>query len=466
MAHPEIELVSKIVEESDFSEVVKRGLNPGWFKTEEGKLVFKWLWANYHDPKHRGMVPDRVSLSRKFPNFDYCPGSNPITYLISELREIRTRSALRELAEDVLDGLDDPGEDAISLVSEFSSKFRDLATTADDDEGILLSNSADEMKQEYETKEACGGITGIPYPWGPLNKATGGMQPEEWIVIYGRPKNMKTWMLCVIAAEAYINKRRVLVYSKEMSRIQMRRRIVAILVCLDYDRLKSGALDEYEKEDYYEFLDNVGINEEQTRGKGGHQPAMFFFSDKGRKTPASVDTLIAKAEKFRPDIICVDGFYLMHDPNVSPKSAPHVKIYSISRGMKEAAQYLEIPIVGSCQANRGGAGKYTEELDDVAGGDAIGQDADLLLRVYRGPHPTGPGAAVAVTLPGIREAAISPFLINAMPATNFSLLQKSLRMGAFLKDKARMEAAEMGEESETKSSGPTKKKKKKGQFRE
>jgi hypothetical protein len=47
-----------------------------------------------------------------------------------------------------------------------------------------------------------------------------------------------------------------------------------------------------------------------------------------------------------------------------------------------------------------------------------------------------------LTFPGMREAQLNPFLINAVPGTDFSLLQTSVDVAAFLRDKRAMDQEE------------------------
>ena len=46
---------------------------------------------------------------------------------------------------------------------------------------------------------------------------------------------------------------------------------------------------------------------------GAHRRSLRCISDKGKRVSSTVDNLIAEAERFRPDIVFVDGFYLLRD---------------------------------------------------------------------------------------------------------------------------------------------------------
>lgn len=121
------------------------------------------------------------------------------------------------------------------------------------------------------------------------------------------------------------------------------------------------------------------------------------------------------------------------------------QIAHISQDLKGMAQYLEVPVVGTTQANRSGAGKPSTNVDDLSFADSLGMDADMILRVFRGPNPGGRGAALLIYPTKVREAQIPPFVINAFPGVDFSVLQKTVNVKAFLEAKTKMEQEEQEE---------------------
>lgn len=449
MAHPELELISNVVGKGDFSAIRRHGLTPETFETEEGKIVFQWLWTQFHDPRHQGQVPDKNQLLRRFPNFDFRTSRNSIESLVLEIRSTRLKTQLLGLTEEMQQLMDD-GEDPALILASYIPQMRDLHSTGVSDDGLLLAKSAALLRQEYLTKKEAGGITGIPYGWDPLDMATSGMQPEEFVVIYGRPKNMKTWIALKICAAAYEANRRVMVYSKEMSREAMMRRMASIICEVDYERLRTGKLTPLMEEQFFETLDMLEQIEAHN-AEGDQRRSLFFTSDKGNRDPGAgtVDALAAKAEKFRPDLILVDGFYLMKDGRTGMRSRDHKQVSHISGDLKILAQELSIPIIGTTQANRMANKGKGDDLEELSFADAIGQDADVVMRAFRGKGPSG-NPAVLLTFPGVREAQLNPFVVNAVPGADFSLLQSNVDVNSFMKD-----AKALQEEEEQREKGGT-----------
>jgi len=431
----ELELISNVVATGDFSAVRKRGLTPESFLTEEGRLVFRWMWEQFHSPAHPGEVPDADRLRRHFPNFDYRPSRNSVDALIHDILSTRMRVEMEQATMEMTDLLNS-GEDPFAVLSAYLPKLRDLNATSADNDGLLISNAAGLLRQEYATKQIAGGITGIPYPWEPLNTATCGMQPEELIVLYGRPKNMKSWVATAIAAHAYEQNRRVLVYSKEMSREAMLRRAASVICGVDYELLRTAKLPQAKELEFFDILDELTNIENQTQD-GTRKRALCFIGDTDKKG-GSVDTLTAKAEKFGADLVVCDAFYLMRDGRTNTRTADWKNIAHISQDLKLMARALKVPVLGTTQANREANKSQGDDLAELAGSDAIGQDADMIMRCFRGRGPTG-RCAVMLTFPGMREAQLNPFLINAVPGADFSLLQSNVDVRAFLADKSRQD---------------------------
>ena len=112
----------------------------------------------------------------------------------------------------------------------------------------------------------------------------------------------------------------------------------------------------------------------------------FMFSEDSSSL-TTVDAIAGKIQEMKPDMVVVDGMYLMDDQNGEPKGSPQA-LTNVSRGMKRLCQRFDIPIIGTTQAlgwklNN----KRTRAItaDAIGYSSAMGQDADLVLGVERNP---------------------------------------------------------------------------------
>jgi RecA-family ATPase len=92
----------------------------------------------------------------------------------------------------------------------------------------------------------------------------------------------------------------------------------------------------------------------------------------------TIDSLVAKGEQLNPDIMFVDGVYLMLDQVTGESNTPQA-LTNITRGLKRVAQKLDIPIVITTQTllwkMRGG--KVT--ADSIGYSSSFFQDSDVIL---------------------------------------------------------------------------------------
>lgn len=463
MAHPELELLSNVVENGDFVGLKKLGVTRSMFQLPETGEIFQWLWDEFHDPQQRGEVPTETRLRRKFPDFDYSPSRNGIKALVSDIKKMNAQVKLTSLVEEMNDELMEDMDPSLILDS-FLPRFRDLNVEASSQDGLQMADAAELLRQEYMTKKKAGGVTGIPFPWTLMNSKTGGMQDEDFIIIYGRPGNMKTWMACVMAAHAWQANRRVMFFTKEVKQTTIIKRICSILAAINYEKLTQSNLSVEDEEVFFDLVDSIGDIEANAEASG-HRRSLYVVSDKGKRTSTSVQDLQSQAEIFGPDIVFVDGLYLMRDSRSKSRTADWKNIAHISQDLKGMAQYLEVPVVGTTQANRSGAGKPSTNVDDLSFADSLGMDADMILRVFRGPNPSGRGAALLVYPTKVREAQIAPFVINAFPGIDFSVLQKTVNVKAFLEAKTKMEEEEQAQLSGDSPAEPAKREKPKAERR-
>jgi replicative DNA helicase len=463
MSHIELEIISNIVDQRSMREAKKLGLDTGQFRTPEGKEVFTWLWEEYHKVGQLGEVPTKQRLLRKFPTFEYATSKNSIPALVEELGAVYLEKDTANIIDQLATLLED-GFDSKTIIVEALNKFRELQVESIANDGSFLHNKAAKLRDRYVARQTSGGITGIPYPYAPLNKMTGGMCNGDLVYIYGRPGMMKSWLLCVLAAEAHKAKRRTMIYTKEVADETLMERIISVLLKLDYRKYREGALSTEQSGVFFDFLDTMEDLQEDWETE---YPGMFFITDQGVKKPRTVENIVAIAERVRPEILFIDGMYLLSPSERRKNMAEHERIKSISRALKNAAQQLGIPIITTSQANREGKRSISvNDTEDAAFSDAVGQDADVMLRTFKGPHPTIHGGASLMVVPKkIREGTPEPFIINAVPSADWSLQQYPANAKLFLQSMEKQEGATNGG-SQGGSPFRRKHKKKTGPFRE
>lgn len=412
----ELQLIGKIIETQDFHTVEKLRINDTFFLSDsQTKEVFRFIREHYHNELTYGSVPSWALLQQRFYGFPYVPSTDTVATLCQEIRRYKMRADLLSLVDDINTRVDVEPKDALDLIRQKSNEMYAEHEVSND---MFLASAYEHLYAEYNMISQNKGIIGIPFPWDIMNEDTQGMQDGQFLVIYGRPKSMKTWVALVIAAFAYMRGMRVLVYSLEMNEKMILRRVAAIIAQVDYAKFKNGTLDPATQQRVWQILACLKDEELTRSNMSGHSSA--FLATQPRGTASGVNTLQAKIREFDPDLVIVDGMYLMRDDRQKIRNIDWKSVAHVSQDLKATATQFQIPIIGVTQANRS-ADKDPKKADlaELAYADAIAQDCDLCMRVHKQKDPGTHETELVLSFPGGRETTLEAFVINAIPSVNF-----------------------------------------------
>lgn len=405
--HPEMQLLSRIVRTGCMAEVVEWGIGARDFKTARGVA----LWNNAYSffQMEKNSVPGLNTIQTVQPDFDYCDDPNMGTdALCSLVRRNRIQVEAKEYLEAAQEEIDLDPMKALAEVSDRLSTLVELGTRRNTD--VCFAQGAQEILEDYRVSKAGICPTGLTWPWRPLYEETS-IEGGEYVIFYGRPKSKKTWVLSYLISFFYAAlQKKVLVYTKEMTPKNILRRVYACIAEVDYKKLRTGQLGT-SKEDImlsiYDAAQRIGVRDNLWCLSGAD------VAEGGDTVP----WLQAKIEKYKPDIVFVDGIYLMSTPK--RVRSDHERVQSISRDCRQMAMHTQVPVIAATQANRKAAGHNQANLDEIAHSDALAQDATLAIRVIN--ECTTPGKeTVLLAVAGSREFALDGFRINAQCAEDFT----------------------------------------------
>jgi replicative DNA helicase len=230
------------------------------------------------------------------------------------------------------------------------------------------------FQEIHETANRGEAITGLPTGYKQLDKMTAGMHSGDLIIVAGRPGMGKTSFALNVAHHACEkSKSPVAVFSLEMPKGQLVRRLLGSEARVDGNRIRTGQLH---KDDWPKLADAAGTLSEMP----------IWIDD----TPAiSMLELRAKARRLKSEVglslIVVDYLQLMRSG--SRNDSREQEISEISRSLKALAKELEMPVIALSQLNRGvesrGAKDKRPQLSDLRESGAIEQDADTIWFIYR-----------------------------------------------------------------------------------
>lgn len=409
MSNFEMQLVSRIVRTGSIKEVIDWGLNLSDFKTPEARAYYKSIYEYFQNPATAGTVFGPHTIRTIYPQFQTCDDASATTeFLCGEVRKTRLALETREIAVDLVEKLEggDVGG-AIEQAQMALQKLIELGTRRNTD--LNLPDGLDRIIAEYEMKERGVTTAIMPWPWDIMNEATGGLEPADYIVFYGRPKSMKTWALTYLIAWAFQQEKKALIYTKEMTQENIYKRVSACIARLPYQELRNAKLAPDERKALYDLR----------RMSADPMMRSNLVCLSGRDAGSGGDTvawLRAKVDKYKPDVLFVDGMYLLSDDAGKKSQSDHVRVMNISRGLRDLALQFRIPVIATMQANRKAAGHSDANLDEIAYSDALAQDATIAIRTIADKHQP----IMSFVIGGSREFKLEGFRCNAVPARDFS----------------------------------------------
>lgn len=401
-----MQLCSRVIRTGCLTDVLEWGIAPEDFLTSEGRAIFNHIVGYYSMANTAGAVIGEHAAKQQYPNFQMCDDASMTTAALCQ--EVRKSRLSIQLKQQYQRGIELADVDPMKAAAEMQNASADaLNLGLGKNTDVRFTSALDGIVSRYELLKQGVDLSAMKWPWQPMNDATGGIQHNDYIVFFGRPKSMKSWVLAYLIAWAYELGKRAVVYTKEMNAEDIFMRVTACISQITYSGLRMGNLSHEEEQMLYathRMVQMLNTTEQ-----------LICLS--GQDAPAGGDTvpwLRSKVESYKPDLVFIDGLYLMSDVHRAKKREE--RVMNISRELRQMTIQLNLPLLATLQANRKAAGHEEANLDELAYSDAIGQDATGIFRVIN--EKTGPTCQLVVG--GAREFVLNGFRINAVPATDFS----------------------------------------------
>ena len=321
-----------------------------------------------------GNIPDDETILEHFPGFEFINVLESDSYLVDKIREEHLYNSmvpiLNQAAEDMQ-------SDSSIAVSNILPKLERLLERSKFVGGVdLTKNAYDRFNWAMDIAEKSGELLGIHTGFELLDDIIGGMLPgEDLIVIVGRPGQGKSWTLDKMMATAWKNKKSVLLYSGEMSEMQVGSRIDTLLSNVNINSITKGVWTESQLDLYENHIE--AMNDSDT-------PLVVVtpMMMGGRNmTPALLDSMI---QKYRPDVVGIDQLSLMNESTPS-REQKRIQYANIIMDLYKLSAKYGIPIVLNVQAGRAAkdSGADVIQLEHIAESDGVGQNASRVITMQR-----------------------------------------------------------------------------------
>lgn len=403
-------LLSKIVRHDSLKQAIEWGLRDEDFLTDEGRAIYQHMLMMIRDPRFNGSTPGVHVMATLYPNFDMCddPNMSLEAYCVL-VRENKLSVEIQGAFREALASSDNAVDRTTKLMDRLQRNVLSIAYGQRDD--VDFSDALMRIMADYDLRASGIDLSVGKWPWDPFNETSGGLQNDDYIVLYGRPKSKKSWVLAAFIASLYLQDKTVLIYTKEMTADNILMRVAACIAGLPYQDFRTGRLSREERQKLA-LLQEVVLDMQSTQ-------RMICLNGKDSSGNDTIEWLEAKAKKYKPDVIFIDGIYLMNDSKGSKNQKDNFRVQNISRAARQMVLSLGVPLVATLQATRSASAHKSANLDEIAFSDAIGQDVTCAIRVINEDDTD----TITLVVGGSREYKFSGCRIHGRCATDFTWIE-------------------------------------------
>ncbi|GDY09722.1 MAG: replicative DNA helicase [Planctomycetota bacterium] len=317
--------------------------------------------------------------------------------------------ACTEILEDCYTGANDT-EDVLSSAEQRIFGILEQQETV---EKLQLHDILIDAFDRIRTRMELGGsISGLSSGFADLDSLLNGFQGSELIILAARPAMGKTALICNIAESVVADsKQPCLVFSLEMSKLELAERLLCIRAKVNGHRLRAGTIDEVEHEALMKAASELS------------EMPMFIDDQPGRSMPQIGAVARRLKRRFGLSIIIIDYLQLIEPEE---KAAPREQQVSlITRRLKYLSKELNVPVIALAQLNRGVELREDKRprLADLRESGSIEQDADVVMFLHR------PALYDPEDRPGEAELIVAKNRHGPTGIVSLSWLSESMRFG-------------------------------------
>lgn len=285
-------------------------------------------------------------------------------------RLLKASQEIISLAYDETNGVDDVLDNSERKLFQISQKFlRENFIPI----SSVLNETFDRIDELHKNK---GKLRGVPTGFADLDNILAGFQKSNLVIIAARPSVGKTSLALDIARHAAVkSKESIGLFSLEMSKEELVDRILCSEAGVSLWKMRTGKLsDRAEHDDFPKIGHAMGTLSE----------AKIFIDDSASLNIMQIRT---KARRLKLEhnlsLLIIDYLQLMESKGNKENRVQEVA--EITRGLKNIARELNIPIIALSQLSR--AVEQTKpaipKLAHLRESGTIEQDADVVMFIYR-----------------------------------------------------------------------------------
>ena len=359
-------LISKVIQERDLSFILENNVHESWFTDASDNKLFRFL--RDHFTKYQE-CPSLEVVKENFPTFELLHVEDSVHYLVDKIVDERRKQRVIKTLTTAIESLEknQDHEGAIRSLETGLVKLEEEGLNRSND--LEITSAAKLAIAEYEHRKNNPGLLGIPTGFPTMDEVTSGLQPGQLVVIIAPPKTGKSTLALQMAITAHMEGKVPMFYSFEMSNAEQKSRYYAMRARVSHRRLMTGSLSPDEEARYYGKVQSI----QNMRDK-------FWFVDSS--SGQTVSGIASKIQSKNPDIVFIDGTYLMIDEQTNEANTPQA-LTNITRSLKRLAQKINKPVVISTQVLTWKMKKGSVSADAIGYSSSFHQDADVIFGLQR-----------------------------------------------------------------------------------
>lgn len=299
------------------------------------------------------------------------PSIKNIGAYVDIIRDKQLLRNLMEVSSDILNDARENGSEGHSLLDSAEQRIYDIRQGRD---ARGLTSISDTLIESYDRLNKLNSddreeYLGIKTGFSQIDERIGGLNKSDLIIIAARPGMGKTSFALNIAANVGIKaKKKVAVFSLEMSSEQITTRLLSQEALVESRRLRNGTLEAADwtrMAEASQFLNRASILIDDTAG-------------------ITVSEIKAKCRRIKDlDLIIIDYLQLMSSGKSIENRVQEVS--EMTRNLKLMAKELNVPVIVLSQLSRSTEGRQGHKpmLSDLRESGSIEQDADIVIFLYR-----------------------------------------------------------------------------------
>ena len=242
------------------------------------------------------------------------------------------------------------------------------------DSMVLLNDLLDPTLDRIDELQSRGvEMTGIGTGYIDVDKILSGLQPSTLTIVGARPGMGKTSFALGMLVHVGANERKpALMFSLEMSHLELTQRLLASESGVDSKKMKLGQLSE-------------GDWKKVTNQVSRLSQAPIYIDDNPHLTVMDIRSRARRLKKQHGELGLVMIDYLQLMTGRTKAENRQVEVAEMSRGLKILARELNCPVIALSQLSRGLESRQDKRpmLSDLRESGSLEQDADIVMFLYR-----------------------------------------------------------------------------------